>query len=420
MDNPERKFILKHMKPDSDILIVGGGLNGPALALALAQGGFSVTVVDALPLARLIYDDFDGRAYALALASKRMLAALGIWDQVAANSQPILDIIASDGRPGEGAGPFTLHFDHQEIEEGPMGHMLEDRYLRRALLAAIAAHPRITQTNECRVTDQAIHKTHAEVTLDTGQTLTAGLLVGCDGRDSDTARRAGISRTGWGYDQTGLVCAIAHELPHNGIAHQFFMPSGPLGILPLPGNRCSIVWAETAARAAWINGLSNADYLAELRPHFGDFLGKIKLEGARFAYPLKLTVANSFIAERLVLVGDAAHGMHPLAGQGLNMGLRDIAALAEVLVLAKRRGEDVTSPLVLERYQQWRRFDVTSMAVATDGINRLFSNDNPWLRAGRDLGLGLVNALPGVRRGLIRQAAGLTGDLPRLMQGQAI
>lgn len=408
------------MKPDSDILIVGGGLNGPTLALALAAGGFHVVVVDALPIATLWDADFDGRAYALALASQRMLTALGVWENLHAHSQPILDIIASDGRPGEGGSPLFLHFDHAEIEEGPMGYMLEDRYLRRAVLDAAAAHPNIKMINDCTVTAQKTLPNHAEVTLDTGEVLTTGILVGCDGRDSGTARRAGITRTGWGYDQTGLVCAIKHEKPHKGIAHQFFMPSGPLGILPLPGNRCSIVWAQTTERAQAINALSDNDYLEELRPCFGDFLGKISLEGKRFTYPLKLTVANSFVADRLVLVGDAAHGMHPLAGQGLNMGLRDVAALAEVLTMAKRRGEDFASPLVLERYQQWRRADTTVMAMATDGINKLFSNDNPILRAGRDIGLGLVNAMPGLRRRFMREAAGLSGDLPKLMRGQAL
>ncbi len=408
------------MKHQSDILIVGGGLNGPALALALAQGGFSVTIIDALPVARLEGQDFDGRAYALALASKQMLTALGIWGDIADNSQPILDIIASDGRPGEGAAPWFLHFDHLEIEEGPMGFMLEDRYLRRALLTAVADNSAITQINQRRVVAQETDTLGAQVTLDDGQILRGSLLIGCDGRDSETATRAGISRVGWGYDQTALVCAIAHEKPHNGIAHQFFMPSGPLGILPLPGNRCSIVWAETTERADWIKSLPDADFLAELRPCFGDFLGEIALEGGRFAYPLKLTVANRFTGQRLALVGDAAHGMHPLAGQGLNMGLRDVASLAEVLTLAKRRGEDFTTSLVLDRYQQWRGFDTVSMAMATDGINKLFSNDNTLVRAGRDLGLGLVNAMPGLRRGLIRQAAGLSGDLPKLMQGRVI
>jgi 2-octaprenyl-6-methoxyphenol hydroxylase len=408
------------MTPDADILIVGGGLNGPALALALAQAGLSVTVIDAQPRARLEGADFDGRAYALALGSKRMLDALGIWPAVAAHSQPILDIIASDGRPGEGAAPFFLHFDHAEIEEGPMGHMVEDRFLRRALLDACDVDPRVTLRFDTRVVAQAIHPTHAELVLDDGNTLTGRLIAGADGRDSGIARRAGIGRSGWGYDQTALVSAIAHEKPHNGAAHQFFMPSGPLGILPLPGNRSSIVWAETTARAQAIAALPDDDFLAELRPRFGDFLGPIALEGARFTYPLKLTIADSFTAERLVLVGDAAHGMHPLAGQGLNMGLRDIAALAEILADARRRGEDITSPLVLDRYGRWRRFDTMAMAAATDGINRLFSNDNPALRLVRDLGLGAVNAMPPVRRRLIREAAGLTGDLPRLMQGRPV
>ena len=278
----------------------------------------------------------------------------------------------------------------------------------------------MTQINGHAVIGQQIYAGHTSVTLDNGQTLTAGMLIGCDGRDSPTARRAGITRTGRDYGQTALVSAIWHEKPHNGIAHQFFMPNGPLGILPLPGNRCSIVWAETNERAAIISRLTDADYLAELRPRFGDFLGEIGLEGGRFTYPLKLGIANSFIAERLVLVGDAAHGIHPLAGQGLNLGFRDIAALAEVLTLARRRGEDVNSAIVLDRYQQWRRFDTTLMAIATDSINRLFSNDNAILRLGRDLGLGIVNAMPDLRRRLIRQAAGLSGDLPRLMQGRAI
>lgn len=408
------------MNNDCDILIIGGGLNGPALALALAESGFSVCMVDARPLSTLKGAGFDGRAYALALASVRMLQALGVWEDLAVNSQPILGITASDGRPGEGAAPWFLHFDHLEIEEGPMGYMLEDRFLRDVLLDRVAASPRITHITGHAVVAQQIYATHASVTLDNDQTLTAGLLVGCDGRDSPTARRAGIARTGRDYGQTALVNAIRHEKPHNGVAHQFFMPNGPLGILPLPGNRCSIVWAETGVRAAMISQLTDADYLAELRPHFGDFLGEISLEGGRYTYPLKLGIANSFIAERLVLVGDAAHGIHPLAGQGLNLGLRDIAALAEVLTLARRRGEDVNSAIVLDRYQQWRRFDTTLMAIATDSINRLFSNDNAILRLGRDLGLGIVNAIPDLRRRLIRQAAGLNGDLPRLMQGRAI
>ncbi|MGR3579522.1 MAG: FAD-dependent monooxygenase, partial [Sagittula sp.] len=234
---------------------------------------------------------------------------------------------------------------------------------------------------------------------------------------SGTAARAGIRRTGWGYGQTALVCAISHEKPHAGVAHQLFLPSGPLAILPLPGNRSSIVWSETEHRAKAIDALGDAEYLQVLRPRFGDFLGEIGLAGQRFTYPLNLTLANRFVDTRLALVGDAAHGMHPIAGQGLNAGLRDVAALAHVLSHANARGEDIASEPVLARYQSWRRFDTASLAASTDLFNRLFSNDNPLLRLARDAGMAAVNAVPGLRRGIIREAAGLTGDLPDLMRG---
>lgn len=418
MDNPAVSAIFRGM--NSDVIIVGGGLNGPALALALAQGGLSVTVIDTRPAPARAEAGFDGRAYALAIASKRLLSVLGVWPSVADHAQPILQIKASDGRAGQGAAPFFLNFDHAEIEEGPMGFMLEDRFLYTAFLKAMTAEPRITLLSGETVTAQDITASGATVTLATGKTLSARLLVGCDGRTSGTAERAGIGRTGWSYGQTALVTAVAHELPHNGIAHQFFMPAGPLAILPLPGNVSSIVWSETDANAAAIHALSDEDYLVALRPRFGDFLGQISLAGARFTYPLNLTLANSFVAPRIALVGDAAHGVHPIAGQGLNLGLRDVGALAQVVIEAARRGEDFGAIDVLTRYQRWRRFDSTALALGMDAVNRLFSNDNQLLRAGRDLGLGLVNAVPGLRRGFMRQAAGLTGDLPRLLAGQAI
>ncbi|MCA0850208.1 UbiH/UbiF/VisC/COQ6 family ubiquinone biosynthesis hydroxylase [Salipiger thiooxidans] len=405
------------MQHDCDILIVGGGLNGPALALAAAKAGLKSIVIDALPADTRSGDDFDGRGYALALASVRMLARLGLWDTLEAHAQPMHEIKVTDGRVGEAQVFLGLHFDSAEIEEGPMGQMVEDRYLRRALLAAMEAEPLVAQRAGETVIAQETTAGGVTVTLASGDTLTARLLVGADGRRSGTATRAGIRRTGWGYGQTALVCAIAHETPHEGVAHQFFMPPGPLAILPLPGNRSSIVWSERDNRARAINALPDDEYLAVLRPRFGDFLGEISLAGQRFLYPLNLTLANSFIGERLVLVGDAAHGMHPIAGQGLNAGLRDVAALAHVMSHAHRRGEDIASPVVLERYQQWRRFDTASLAAATDLFNRLFSNDNPLLRFGRDLGMAAVNAVPGLRRGFIREAAGLTGDLPDLMRG---
>ncbi|MQQ08126.1 2-octaprenyl-6-methoxyphenyl hydroxylase [Epibacterium sp. SM1979] len=408
------------MTKTTDIIIVGGGLNGPALALALAQTGHSVTLVDALPQALRQDQSFDGRGYALALASKKLLEQIGIWPDVASHSQPMNEIKVSDGAPGRAPSPFFLHFDHTEIEEGPMGYMVEDRFLRRALISATEAHPQITVMNACRVVAQDVTAQGVTVTLDNGDTLAAELLVGADGRASGTCRRAGIKRTGWDYGQTALVCALEHDLPHGGIAHQHFMPSGPLAILPLPGNQSSIVWSEKTARAHEIHAMDDVGFLAALRPSFGDFLGEIQLVGQRFTYPLNLTVANSFVAPRIALIGDAAHGMHPIAGQGLNAGLRDVGALAEVLTEAKRRGENIASPLVLERYQQWRRFDTATLVSATDVFNRLFSNDNPLLRLGRDLGMGLVNSMPALRRGFMREAAGLTGDLPRLLQGKPI
>ncbi len=420
MDNPTRPAILRHMTHDSDILIVGGGLSGPILALALAQTGHSVTVIDALSEKVRKNAAFDGRSYAVALTSQRLLEGIGVWNDIADHSQPMLEIKVSDGRAGEGPSPFFMHFDHAEIEEGPMGYMVQDRHIRRALLDAMEATKGITHLAGETVTTQDITPGAVTITLGTDKGLTGKLLIGADGRGSGTATRAGIKRTGWGYGQTALVCAIAHERPHHSIAHQFFMPPGPLAILPLPGNVSSIVWSETDENAKRFNVLSDDDYLTMLRPRFGDFLGDISLAGKRFTYPLSLSLAQTIAANRLALIGDAAHGVHPIAGQGLNAGMRDIAALAEVITDATRRGEDIGSIAVLKRYEEWRRFDNTALAMATDGFNRLFSNDNSLIRGIRDVGMGVVNALPGLRRSFIREAAGLTGDLPRLMQGQRL
>ena len=419
MDNPSVGVISGGMGVDADILIVGGGLNGPALALALAQGGLTSVVIDARPAPARAERGFDGRAYSLAIASQRLLSAIGIWTGVAALAQPINAVKASDGRAGIGASPLFLHFDAAEIEEGPMGYMLEDRHLYAAFRRAMEADPRVTLLSGETVVAQATGA-QASVTLASDRVLTGRLIAGCDGRGSGTALRAGIGRQGWAYGQTALVTAVDHDLPHGGTAHQFFMPEGPLAILPLPGNRSCIVWSETDANAALIQALPDAAYLEALSPRFGDHLGAVRLAGTRFTYPLSLSLADKYAIARLVLVGDAAHGVHPIAGQGLNLGLRDVGALAEVLTLAARRGEDIGAEDVLLRYQRWRRFDTTTLALGMDLVNRLFSNDNPLLRAVRDLGMGAVTRSPALRRGFIRTAAGLTGDLPRLLQGRPV
>lgn len=407
------------MKTDFDIVIAGGGLNGPALGLALADAGLSVAVVDGRPADARAGDAFDGRAYALALASQRLLAALGLWGALAADAQAIRKVQATQGQAGSGPGPFGLHFDGAEIEEGRLGYMLEDRFLYRALLAAM--RDRVAHLSGITVDGQEADGTGIRVALSDGRNLRARLLIGADGRQSGVAARAGIRRTGHDYGQIALVAAVDHELPHEGTAYQYFMPTGPLAILPLPGNRSSIVWSETRANARAISELPDDEFLSVLRPRFGEAHGAISLAGPRFSYPLNLTLAERYVAPRIALIGDAAHGVHPIAGQGLNLGLRDVAALAEVIVAARRRGEDIGTDLVLARYQDWRRPDATALAFGMDGVNTLFSNANPVLRAARELGMGLVDAIPPLRRGFMRQAAGLSlAPMPRLLTGQRL
>lgn len=404
-----------------DLIIAGGGLNGPLLALALAQSGLQVAVIDAAPDKARSLPGFDGRAYALALASQRVLAALGLWRELAPVSQAILSVKAAQALEGEAADPFNLHFDSAEIEEGPVGWMVEDRHLALALLEAMDAAG-ITRLAGTKVLDHHVSTGHVRVTTDQGQFMQAAVLVAADGRGSATAKRAGITRRGWGYVQTALVATIAHERPHDGIAHQLFMPGGPLAILPLTGNRSNLVWSLPDAQAATIGALDDAAFLKILAPRFGDFLGGLDLEGQRFSYPLNLSLADEYIAPRMALIGDAAHGVHPIAGQGLNLGIRDVAALAEAISDAHRRGEDIGGLAVLERYQQWRRFDSTIMALGMDMANKLFSNRNPILRAARGVGMGMVQATPSLRRLFMRQAAGLSrpGKMPKLMTGRPL
>ena len=404
------------METDFDVVIAGGGLNGPTLALALAQSGLRVAVADPRPRGLRATPGFDGRAYALAHASQRLLRALGLWPALEPDAQPILDVKAAQSRKGGGTGAFFLHFDSAEIEEGPLGWMVEDRHLSAALEAAMDG---VVTTRTSGVVHEAETAAGIAVTLADGTEWTARLLVGADGRRSGVATRAAIPRFGWDYGQTAVVFAVDHALPHRGVAYQLFLPEGPLALLPLTGNRSLIVWSAQRGAGEALAALDDDGFLSALAPRFGDFLGRLQLAGPRFSYPLSLSLAERYVAARRALIGDAAHGVHPIAGQGLNMGLRDVAALAECITDAYRRGEDIGALPVLERYQRWRRFDATTLALGMDSVNRLFSNSNPVLAAARGVGMGAVQAIPALRRRFMRQAAGLTLDpMPRLLLGQ--
>ncbi|HSF96421.1 MAG TPA: UbiH/UbiF/VisC/COQ6 family ubiquinone biosynthesis hydroxylase [Thermohalobaculum sp.] len=412
------------MESRFDIIVVGGGLTGPALALALAGAGFRVAIVDRVAADRRAAPDFDGRAYAVALGSARLLGSLGVWPEVEPKAQPILDIEVDEGLPSGlfSAAPL-LHFDPRELDEGQVGWIVEDRWLRGALLDAMDAAQNLTQIAPAEVTG-ADYANVATLRLAGGSAPSASLIVACDGRRSALAAAAGIRRLRWGYDQIGLVNAIAHEQPHHGVAHQSFFPGGPFAVLPLiddgAAHRSSLVWSERTGEAERLRSLDDAAFTAEIAARIGGRLGEIGLIGKRWAYPLDLTLAETYVAPRLALAGDAAHGIHPIAGQGLNIGLRDVGALAEVLVEAARIGEDIGTTIVLERYQRWRRFDANTLALGMDALNRLFSNHDPGLKLIRDAGLKAVDRMGGLRRAFMREAAGVAGDVPRLLRGQAL
>ncbi|MEP0709326.1 FAD-dependent monooxygenase [Parvibaculum sp.] len=405
--------------PDSDILIAGGGLSGLPLALACAQGGLSVTVVDALDPATATDAKFDGRVSAIALASCRMLEQLGVTQHLEGQMQPINDIMVTDGRVREGASPFFLHFDHREIGDEPLGNLIENRHIRIALQKAVAAEPLIRLLAPQSVA-RLDYGAQVTATLGDGGTVTARLCFAADGRNSRAREAAGIKTIGWDYGQTGIVCTVEHELPHEGVAQEYFLPGGPFAILPMVGNRSSLVWTEKTADAKAILALDDAAFAEEMRARFGDYLGACAPVGPRWSYPLTLQLARDYVRPRLALIGDAAHGIHPIAGQGLNLGLRDVAAAAEVVVDAARLGLDIGALDVLERYQRWRRFDNVALSLLMDGLNRLFSNDIGPVRLARDLGLGVVSRIGPARRFFMRHAGGVVGDLPRLLRGEAV
>ena len=409
---------------DRDAIIVGGGLAGGLAAIALAHAGLDVAVVDAEAPQRMRDLAFDGRTTALAYASARLFRRLGLWPQIAPDAEPILDIVVSDGhargRFSEGArSPFLLHFDSRELGSGePLGWIVENRVLRDAIFDAIDRTPSIRLIAPALVTGVAYEPGAARVALAGGETLSAPLVVAADGRNSALRRQAGIRVSAWTYDQTGIVVTVAHERPHKGIAHEFFLPAGPFAILPLTENRSSLVWTERADTAPAYLALDDAAFTRAIADRLGDFLGEVRLASPRWSYPLSLHLAHRFMAPRLALVGDAAHAVHPIAGQGFNLGVKDIAALAEVLEEAAGVGLDIGSLGVLENYQRWRRFDSASLALGMDALNRLYSNDLAPLRLARDIGMSAVGKVPPLRRFFMRQAGADLGKLPPLMRAE--
>ena len=320
-------------------------------------------------------------------------------------------------RVSEGESPLFLHYDERDTGGPPFGYMVENRFIRKALFDRIPTLDTVRLLAPARVDGLERSASGVEARLADGRRISARLVVGADGRASGVRAGAGIRVTGWPYRQTAIVCTVAHERPHDSVAREHFLPTGPFAVLPLPGNRSSIVWTESKDLAPAIMALDEAEFLAELERRFGDTLGRLRVVGPRWSYPLSLQHAETAIALRLALVGDAAHAMHPIAGQGLNMGLRDAAALTEVLAEARRLGLDIGADTVLERFQRWRRFDNTLMLAMTDGLNRLFSNTIGPVRLARGLGLAAVNRMPPLKRLIVRSAMGLAGRLPRLMQG---
>ena len=416
----------------TEVLISGGGMVGLTLGIALASAGVEVVVLEPTDPATATDAAFDGRSSAIARGTQQLLVVLGIWPGMAAAAAPILDIRVSDGRIGSAASRLFLHYGRDELAEEtgeppgqPMGYIVENRAVRAALYARVAEMATMRLITPGRLANLERGPGMAEAELTDGRTLRARLVVAAEGRGSSLRAAAGIPVTAWDYPQCGIVCTVAHETPHCGVAHEHFLPAGPFALLPMTDSadgtpRSSLVWTERRSLVPAMLAFDDEAFGAELQRRFGPSLGRLRPAGRRWSYPLSLMHAERYIAHRLALVGDAAHVIHPIAGQGLNLGLRDVAALAETVVEARRLGLDPGDAAVLARYQQWRRFDNTVLMIATDGLNRLFSNDLGPLRLVRDVGLAAVNRLPPLKRLFMRHAMGLVGDLPRLIRGEAL
>jgi 2-octaprenyl-6-methoxyphenol hydroxylase len=408
----------KAAESSMDVIVAGAGVAGLALATALARAlkpGFSVAVCDAALASVPVADD---RVSAIAAGARRLLETLGVWQRLAGPIQPIREMVITDSRLEDAMRPVFLSFDGEIEPDEPFAHMVENRDVLVALRAAaeetgVRLIPTTVEGIEAE--DQPVH-----VVLGGGEKLAVRLLAAADGARSKLRAAAGIKTVSWSYGQSGIVATIGHERDHEGRAEEHFLPGGPFAILPLAGRRSSIVWTEPAQEAARLLALPSGEFHAELERRFGLRLGEIEVLSPPRAYPLGFTIARTFIGERLALIGDAAHVIHPIAGQGLNIGLRDVAALAECVTETARLGLDPGGPDVLERYERWRRFDTVAMGIATDGLNRLFSNRSDALKLVRDVGLGVVDRLPPLKRFFVSEAAGLVGEVPKLLRGETL
>lgn len=410
-----------------ELLVAGGGLNGLLLGIACGSAGLATAIVDRETPAAALDPLFDGRSSAIAYGSQQVLEALGLWPAIAAEAEPIREIRVADNN-----SPLYLHYDHRELgTEAPLGWIVENRVLRRALIEHAQTLPSLVLLAPLSVEAVAASSAAATATLSDGRRLGVRLVAAADGARSRLRRDAGIGIREWRYRQIAIVATVRHERPHLGIAVEHFLPAGPFAILPMTDDReasdrfvargrSSIVWTEREELAARLLALPEAAFREELAARFGDFLGAVEPMGPRWSYPVGLMLAGRYVDRRLALVGEAAHVIHPIAGQGLNLGIRDVAALAELVIDARRLGLDIGEDAVLERYQEWRRLDAVLLAAVTDGLNRLFSNTIVPLRMARDLGLAAVHRLPPLKRFLMRDAMGVTGDLPRLVRGQPL